>query len=225
MPDALHQVVLADVAGIEDRLCAQQAHLAQHQLPAVAGGVPVKAAGRLALGEVGGQLLQPGGLGGGRLVVAALGGLGHPAGAVLHHFQVGQDQLVVDDVDVRQGVDRLGFGDVLHHMDDVVVVKAAHHMDDGVALPDVPQELVAQARALGRALDQARDVHELDDGGGLFVGLPDLGQLVQPGVGHRHDAAVGLDGAEGVVGRLGVAGRGDGVEKGGLAHVGQADDT
>ena len=172
-----------------------------------------------------GQLAQPGGFGGRGLVVAALGGFGHPAGPVLDHFQVGQDQLVVDDVDVGQGVHGLGLGDVLHHVDDVVVVKAAHHVDDGVALPDVAQELVAQARALGRALDQARDVHELDDGGGLFVGLPDLGQLVQPGVGHGHDAAVGLDGAEGVVGRLGVAGRGDGVEKGGLAHVGQADDA
>ena len=110
-------------------------------------------------------------------------------------------------------------------MDDVVVVKAAHHVHQRVALPDMAQELVAQARALGRALDQARDVHELHDGGGLFVGLPHLGQLVQPGVGHRHDAAVGLDGAEGVVGRLGVAGRGDGVEKGRLAHIGQPDDA
>ena len=100
-----------------------------------------------------GQLAQPGGFGGRGLVVAALGGLGHPAGPVLDHFQVGQDQLVVDDVDVGQGVHGLGFGDVLHHVDDVVVVKAAHHVDDGVALPDVPQELVAQARALGRALD------------------------------------------------------------------------
>src|SRR5699024_12075652 len=83
------------------------------------------------------------------------------------------------------------------HVDDVVVVKAAHHMDDGVALPDVPQELVAQARALGRALDQARDVHELDDGGGLFVCLPDLGQLFHPYVGHSNDTACVIDGVYG----------------------------
>ena len=98
-------------------------------------------------------------------------------------------------------------------------------MYDGVALPDVPQELVAQARTLAGALDQTRNVHELHDGGGLFVGLPQLGQLVQPGVRHGHDAAVGLNGAEGVVGRLCIFGGGDGVEQSGLAHVGQADDT
>ena len=98
-------------------------------------------------------------------------------------------------------------------------------MDQSVAFPDMAQELVAQARALGRALDQARNVHELHDGRGLFVGLPDLGQLVQPGVRHRHDAGVGLNGAEGIVGRLGVLGAGDRIEQGGLAHVGQAEDT
>ena len=67
--------------------------------------------------------------------------------------------------------------------------------------------------------------HELHDGGGLFVGLPHLGQLVQTLVRHGHDAAVGLDGAERIVGRLRVLGGGDGVEQGGLADVRQADDT
>ena len=54
--------------------------------------------------------------------------LGHTAGAVLHHFQVGQDQLIVDGVNVGNRIHGLGLGDVLHHMDDVVVVKAAHEM-------------------------------------------------------------------------------------------------
>ena len=57
------------------------------------------------------------------------------------------------------------------------------------------------------------------------VGLPDLSQLIQPLVRHGHDAAVGLDGAEGVVCSLRVLGGGDGVEQSGLADVGQADDT
>ena len=197
----------------------------QHSLLLGVTLVKVEAAGGLAGAQVVGQLLQPGGLGGGTLVVAALGGLGHAAGAVLHHFQVGQDQLVVDGVNVRDGVHGLGLGDVLHHMDDVVVVKAAHHMHDGVALADVAQELVAQAGTLAGTLHQTGDVHELHDGGGLFVGLPHLGQLVQTLVRHGHDAAVGLDGAERIVGRLRVLGGGDGVEQGGLADVRQADDT
>ena len=110
-------------------------------------------------------------------------------------------------------------------MDDVVVVEAAHDMHDGVALTDVAEELVAQTGALACALDQTGDIDELHDGGSLFVGLPDLSQLIQPLVGHGHDAAVRLDGAERIVGRLRVLGGGDGVEQSGLADVRQTDDT
>ena len=72
-------------------------------------------------------------------------------------------------------------------------------MHNGVALADVAQELVAKARALTGTLYKARDIHELHDGRGLFIGLPDLGQLVQTLVRHGYDAAVRLDGAEGIV--------------------------
>ena len=105
----------------------------------------------------------------------------------------------------------------------VSIVKAADHVDDGVGLPDVGQELVAQARPLAGALHQAGDVHELDDRRGLLVRLVHLRQVVQPLVRHGHHAHVGVDGAEGVVGALG-AGVGDGVEQGRFAHVGQTHD-
>ena len=98
-------------------------------------------------------------------------------------------------------------------------------MHDGIALADVAQELVAQACTLAGTLDQTGDVYKLHDGRCLFVGLPDFSQLIQPLVRHGHDAAVGLDGAEGVVCSLRVLGGGDGVEQSGLADVGQADDT
>ena len=73
-------------------------------------------------------------------------------------------------------------------------------MDDGVALADVAEKLVAEAGTLTGTLDKAGNVDELDDGRRLFVGLPDFGQLVQPCIGHRHDAGVRLDRAEGIVG-------------------------
>ena len=47
---------------------------------------------------------------------------------------------------------------------------------------------------------------------------------VEPRVGHRHDADVGIDRAERIVRGLGLAG-GERVEDRALAHVGQADDT
>ena len=43
---------------------------------------------------------------------------------LLHHLKVGQDQLVVDGIDVGNGVHGLSLGNILHHMDDVVIVKA-----------------------------------------------------------------------------------------------------
>ena len=223
--DALHQVVLAHVAGVQHRLSAQQTHLVQHGLLLGITLVKIEAAGRLACAQVVGQLLQPCGFGGSALVVAALGGLCHAACAVLHHLKVGQDQLVVDGVDVGNGVHGLGLGNILHHMDDVVIVKAAHHMHNGVALADVAQELVAQTRALTGTLHKACDIHEFHDGRGLFIGLPDLGQLVQTLVRHGHDAAVRLDGAEGIVCSFCILGGGDGIEQSGLADIRQADDT
>ena len=222
--DAAQQVVLAHIAGVDHRLGGQQTHLLQGLGLGLVVRVGGKGAGGLAGFQMVCQLLQPGGLGTGSLV-AGLGGLGLTAQTVADHLQVGQDQLHVDGLNVPDGVHRLRLVHVLHHMDDVVVVKAAHHMDNGVAFPDMAQELVAQARALGGTLHQAGNVHKLHNGRGLFVGFPDLGQLVQPRVRHRDNAGVGLDGAEGIVGCLGVLGVGQRIEQSGLAHIGQSDDT
>ncbi|MNF68866.1 hypothetical protein D3C84_507330 [compost metagenome] len=97
-------------------------------------------------------------------------------------------------------------------------------MGDGVGLADVGEELVAQAFTLGGAFHQAGDVDELHGGRQHALGLDDLGQGLEARIGHRHDAAVRLDGAEREVLR-GDAGFGQGVEQGGLADVGQADDA
>ena len=110
-------------------------------------------------------------------------------------------------------------------MDDIVVVKAAHYVHDGVALADVAQELVAQAGALAGALDKACNVDKFHDGRRLFVGLPNLGQLVQPRVGHRHNAGVRLNGAERIVRRLRVLCAGQRIKKGGFAYIRKAHDT
>lgn len=109
-------------------------------------------------------------------------------------------------------------------MRDVAVVEAAQHVDDGVRVADVAQELVAQPLALRGALDQTRDVDDLDRRGDHAPGVVDLGQADEPLVGHGDDAHVGFDRAEGEVGRLGLC-VGEAVEKRRLAHVGQAHDA
>ena len=136
----------------------------------------------------------------------------------VQHLHIGEDELQVDGLDVPLGVD------AALHVDDVVVFEAADHVDDGVHLPDIGEEFVAQALALGGALDQAGDVHEFDGGGGVLLRLVHLGQLVQALVRHGDHAHVGLYGAKRVVGRLGPR-VGDGVEQGALPHVGKAYDS
>ena len=61
--------------------------------------------------------------------------------------------------------------DLARDVRDVVVLEAAHEMRDRVSLANVREELIAEPFALRRALDQARDVDELDDRRHDLLGL------------------------------------------------------
>ena len=151
-------------------------------------------------------------------LVPALGGLlglVHPAG---DHFRIGQNELQVDDVDVPQRI----CGAL--HMGHIGIVEAADHVDNGVGGADVGEKFVAQALALGGALHKPCDVHKLNDCRGELLGLMHLPQPLQPLVRDRNHPHVGVDGAKGVVIRRNP-GAGNGVEEGGLAHIGQANDS
>ena len=143
----------------------------------------------------------------------------------MHHFQIREDQLQINGIDVTDGVYAYGLVDILHHMHDIVIVKAAHHVHNGLAFTNMAQELVAQACALACALYKARNIAEFNDCRSFFICFPQLGQFVQAGIGHGHDAAVGLNGAERIVGRLCVLGAGECIKKGAFAHIGKPHDT
>ena len=125
--------------------------------------------------------------------VAPLGGVLRAVEAALHRLHVREDEFQIDGADVAHGVD--GALDVR----DVLVLETAHDVDDGVHLADVREEFIPQPLAVRGALDQPRDVHELDDGGGDLLAVVQGGELVQPLVRHGDDAHVGFDGAEGIV--------------------------
>lgn len=95
---------------------------------------------------------------------------------------------------------------------------------DRIRGADVGQKLVAEALALGRALDEASDVDKLDHRRGLFLWLIHLSQIIQPHIRHGDHADVRVDGAERIVGDFRARVR-NGVEQRGLADVRQADDT
>jgi hypothetical protein len=83
-----------------------------------------------------------------------------------------------------------------------------HDMEQQPCAGQVAQELVAQAGALGGALDQAGN-----------VGHHEAAVLV-----HAHHAQVGVQGGEGIVGHLGLGG-GYRTDEGGLAGVGHAQEA
>ena len=148
-----------------------------------------------------------------------LGELADAGDARLEHLEVGEQQLVLDDRDVARGVDRP------LHVDDVAVLEAADDLEDRVRVADVREELVAEPLALARALHEPRDVDELDRRVDDVLRVDHVREDREARVGDGHDRRVRLDRAEGEVLRLRVLRAGEGVEEGGLADVGQADDA
>ena len=153
------------------------------------------------------------------LPVAPAGTLVDRHGAAFEAFEISEHQLGLDRLDIADRVDRA------LDMDDIVVAEAAHDMGDRIDLADMAEKLVAQPLAAGGAAHQPGDVDEFE------LGRDDLCRFRQaradrePLVGHRDPPDIGLDRAERVICRLGRFGRGQGVEEGGLADIGQADDA
>jgi hypothetical protein len=126
---------------------------------------------------------------------------------------VGQGQLELDDAEVLDRVVRAV---------DVAVDEGAQDEHDRVDLADVGQELVAQALALARPLDEAADVDDLHRGVDDVLRLGHHRQPIEPIVGDRGDADVRVLGGERV--RRGErAAAGEGVVQGALARVGETD--
>ena len=141
----------------------------------------------------------------------------HPLHPLLDLRQVRKGQLEVDQLRVPDRVD--GPVDVYH----VLVLEAPDDVDYGVALPDGGEELVPQSLPVARPLDEPGDVDEFESRGHDLDALVDDAQHGEAGVGHLDYARVRLDGAEGVIRRLGALRLGEGVEEGGFSDVRETD--
>ena len=98
-------------------------------------------------------------------------------------------------------------------------------MDDRIHFPDVGQKLVPQPFALAGSLHQAGNVHKFHPRGDDLLGLGQITEHLQPFIGHGNHADVGFNGAEGKVGGFRFSVGNQGIKQGGLAHVGQSDDS
>ncbi len=152
------------------------------------------------------------------LLVAAFGLFLGAVDALLHGLQVGEVEFGLDHLDVAQRID--GAVDV----DDVLVLEAAHDMGNRIDLADMAEKLVAQPFPWLAPLTRPAMSTNSITVGRMRCGWTIVGQSIEARVGDTNDTDIRLDGAEWIVGRLGP-GRGDGVEDGRLANVGQADDA
>ena len=209
-------VLLVDVADVEHRLGGQQLRL--REVPRFLFVLRLGQPRRLAFAQQL-QRLAEDGAGDLRFLVAGLAALDEVGDALLQALEVGEQQL---------GLDRLGVGDRIDpvlDMLDVVILEAAQDVDDGVDLADVGEELVAEALALRRALHQAGDVDEGELGRDDLGRAGDGGKLVEARIGDRDLADIGLDRAEGIIGRLRRLRLGQSIEKRRFADIRQADDA
>ena len=206
--------VLGDVRDVERRLERQEIHLLD-ELEVILGEVDL--ACRRALVERGLDAAQDLVLDL-RLFVAGLRDLRELHDALLDDLEVSEAELRLDDVDVAQRVD------AALDMRDVRIDEAAHDVCNGIDLADVLEEFIAEALALGRALDEASDVDEAHGGRCRLLRVVEFMQDLEARVWYGDDADIRLDRAEREVRGL-CAGFRDGIEKRALADVRQADNT
>ena len=136
----------------------------------------------------------------------------------LYGLQVFELQLGVDYLLVAHGVYRSV------HVCDVVVVETAQHVDDGVGLTDVSEEFVSESFALACSLHESGDVYYLAGSGNDASRMNYLGKLSKSLVRYCDYAHIRLDCTEREVGCLCLSIR-KAVEKSGLAHVRESNDT
>ena len=206
--------VLGDVRDVERRLERQEVHLLD-ELEVILGEVDLacrRALVERSLDAAQDLILDL------RLFVAGLRDLRELHDALLDDLEVSEAELRLDDVDVAQRVD------AALDMRDVRVDEAAHDVCNGIDLADVLEEFIAEALALGRALDEAGDVDEAHGSRRRLLRVVEFMQDLEARVWYGDDADIRLDRAEREVRGL-CAGFRDGIEKRALADVRQADNT
>ena len=93
-----------------------------------------------------------------QILFIALGRLHCLVDPALYHFQISQDKLHVNNVDIPARVC------TALYMDDIFVVKAPYHMHDGIRRADISKELVAKALPFAGTFYKAGNIHKFNDG-------------------------------------------------------------
>lgn len=152
-------------------------------------------------------------------VLVALGHFAQAFETSGHTLDIGEKEFGFNGFDITHRINRT------IHMCDVVVVKTAYNFKNSRTFPNGAEELIAESFAFACAPDQAGNVDKVDSRLDGFLWMNQFRERVKACIRHRHGRLVRFDGAERVIGRLGVLRLGQRIEKSGFAHIGQSDDA
>src|SRR5699024_6374630 len=108
-------------------------------------------------------------------------------------LQVRQNQLSVDNGDVR------GWVDLAVNVDDILIRERTHDLTDGIGFADIREEGVAHAFAFRCALNDAGDIHEGNRRRQDALGAENFSKTSQARIRQFNQADIGLNGGERVI--------------------------
>ena len=105
-------------------------------------------------------------------------------------------------------------------MGDVAIFKTAQYMSNRIDLTNIGEKLIAQPFAFGRTAHQTGNIDKAQAGGNAIGRLGDIGQPVQPPIGHGNITDIRFNGTERKICRLRTGGFGQRVEQRRFANIG-----
>ena len=109
-------------------------------------------------------------------------------------------------------------------MNHIAIGEDADDLTNRIALSDIGQKLISQARPFRGALHDSSDIYKGDWGWNQLFRSEELGKFGQPRIGYRHDADIWLNSGEGIIGGQNIV-LGQSIKKGGLTDIWQSDDS
>ena len=108
---------------------------------------------------------------------------------------------------------------------DIWIGEVTHYLRYGIYLADVREEFISQSLPLGCSRYETRYIYKFYSGRYDLLRGVQGSQSVLPRVGHSHHADIGINSAEGIIGRFGAVGARERIEECAFADIGQSDDT
>lgn len=133
-----------------------------------------------------------------------------------HSFPILGTKLALDGIEITDRIDGI------INVDDIVIIKATHQVENSIDGSNVRKESIAKTSTLRSAADETGNIGHLECGWDDARGLPAIYQILELLVGDDAPDDIGVDGAEGVVGGLGMSSSRQEIGQSRLANIGKA---